>query len=78
MLAQLQNLMANSRHRRFMACAMLMYCLMPLGASSTSRADEWPELLAPASEAVEPSRAMLQLRANVTLARLVEAGRAVD
>ena len=62
-----------------MALAMTAYCLAALVVpGSVSRTDEWPALLSPTADTIEPDIAMLQLRANVVLARLVEAGQSVD
>ena len=80
MFARVLRLMTKSRRRSLVALGIVALGLLPLmAANSTSPADEpWPTLLSDNAAAVEPEFAMLQLRANVTLARLVQAGRAAD
>ena len=80
MFARATNPLASSGGRKLLALAIVTVCLISLmTASESGRADEpWPELLSSEPVAIEPEIALLQLRANVALARLVEAGSAVD
>lgn len=61
-----------------LALGVIVICMAPLIAvmEGSSVDEPWPSLLTNEPESVDPSVAMLQLRANLTLERLVQSGRA--
>jgi len=68
----------KTHHWGVLALCAAAICMAPLVAAiEDGRVDEpWPSLLVNEAVNVDPSIAMLQLRANLTLDRLVQAGRA--
>jgi len=68
----------KTHHWSVLALCAAALCMAPLVAAiEGGRVDEpWPSLLASESANIDPGIAMLQLRANLTLDRLVQAGRA--
>jgi hypothetical protein len=66
------------RRRSGLALGIIVMCMAPLiDAMEGGPVDEpWPSLLASGPDSVDPVVAMLQLRANLTLDRLVQSGRA--
>jgi hypothetical protein len=66
------------RWSKFMP-ALTALCMATLIAGMDARpmrrdAGHWPLLLTSTADTIDPDVAMLQLRANVTLARLIQAG----
>jgi hypothetical protein len=59
---------------------LMALCMVPwIVATDINRADEpWPLLLTAAQTDADPGIAMLQLRANASLARLIESGRMTE
>jgi hypothetical protein len=65
-------------HWSGLALGAAVICMAPLvAATEGGRVDEpWPSLLASEPASVDPGVAMLQLRANLALDRLLQSGRA--
>lgn len=60
-----------------LALGIIMIGMAPLvAAMGESRTDPWPSLLASEPAAVDHDVAVLQLRANMALDRLIQSGRA--
>jgi hypothetical protein len=71
---------ANTRPWHKFMPGLMALCIVPwIAATDINRVEEpWPLLLVAMQTEADPGIAMLQLRANASLARLIESGRLTE